>query len=130
MQTMLDPAKGFSIVDLLVTVAIIGISAMVAFPIYTGYIQTSRRAEGEHNLQTIRLAQTEFFSENNTYFSGANTAALIANSSGLWTPAKANETNREFTYSVTVPTGNPRTYTATATGKGNNVPVTVIITYP
>lgn len=123
-------SKGFTLVELMVTVGVIGVITAIAIPAYTGYVETSRKVEGQQNLDTLKAAQAEFFAENNTYFSGASTADLITNSNSYWTPAEANEIDREFTYAVAIVAGPPISFTATATGKGNKVPITVVLTYP
>jgi len=120
MNINLKSVKGFTLVELMVTVAVIGIIVAVALPAYIGYIETSRKTEGRNNLVSLQAAETEFFSENGSYFLGGNTATLITNSGGLWTPAEILDADQNFVYQV-VP-GSTATiatsFTATATGRG------------
>lgn len=105
-------AKGFTLIEVLITLAILGILAAIAIPAYNGYITTAKMSEAENNLAGIRLAQAEFFLENNRYFSGANAAAIKTDSGDLWTASKGAD-GYNFDYVVTLSSG----WTATATGK-------------
>lgn len=123
--------KGLTLIELMVTVAIVAILAAIAIPMYSGYIETARHTEGFNNLQSLRLAQEEYFLENQTYFAGADTAALITASGGLWAPAEVDAA-RNFVYSAAAgSTGSIATsYALTATGRGAGyqVPASVVLT--
>ena len=59
--------KGFTLVELLIIVAIIGILATIAIPMYNGTIKRSARTEAYSNLQTLRLLEEQFFAEHGCY---------------------------------------------------------------
>lgn len=118
---------GFTLIELMIAVAIIAVIATIAVPTYQNYISTSYNVEGMNNLNAIQTAEEEYASENNgVYFAGATTAAVQTASNNLWAPAPSTEAARLFSYKVTLvgTTG----YTATATGKGGKVPATVVLT--
>lgn len=104
--------KGFTLIELMVTLAILGILAAIAIPAYNGYITTARMSEAQNNLAALRLAEEEYFLENNEYFEGANTAAIETDSDNLWAATKGDG-GFNFDYVVTLSSG----WTATATGK-------------
>ena len=117
--------KGFTLIELMVTMAILGIIASIALPAYTGYIKAAKLQEGKRNLASLRLAQEEFFLENNTYFGGLNTADLESSSGNLWKASKGSNNAVNFNY---VATGNASTWFANAIGlvgtavDGENIP--------
>ena len=109
--------RGFTLIELMVTIAILAIITTIAIPAYTGYVKTAKMTEATNNLAALRLAQEENFLENNVYFTGANTAAVETASNGLWEAAKGSNGAVNFNYVVTNAAG----WTATATGTGNGV---------
>ena len=111
---MVNPSfkNGFTLIEVLITLAILSVLGAIAIPAYNGYITTAKMTEAENNLAAIRLAQEEFFLEINRYFSGANAAAIKADSDDLWTVTKGSD-GYNFDYVVTTSSG----WTATATGK-------------
>ncbi len=61
------PALGFTLVELMVTVAIIGIIASIAYPSYIEHVRASRRADAQGALYTLQQAMERFFTVNSTY---------------------------------------------------------------
>ena len=60
-------SKGFSLVELMIVVAIVAILAAVAVPAYFNHILRSRQADAYHNLLDIKAAQEMFLSMENSY---------------------------------------------------------------
>lgn len=60
-------SAGFSLVEIMVVLAIVGILASVAYPGYASYITRSRRIEGQLALMDILQQQERFYSLHNTY---------------------------------------------------------------
>ncbi len=118
--------RGLTLIELMVTLAILSVVAAIAIPAYTGYITTSKQAECQNEVNLIRLAEEEHFLENRQYFTGGNIGALDGNSD-FYTPSAAPAGGRNCTYAVT--SGDPTsTYTVTATGTNDLAGEGVIVT--
>ena len=63
----LHSEKGFSIIELMIVVAIIGILAAVAVPAYISHFRKARQAEGIHRLLDIKTAQEKYYALNDIY---------------------------------------------------------------
>ena len=110
-----NTSEGFTLLELMITVAIIAILAAVSIPAYRGYIDAAKMTEAHNNLAAIRLAQEEYFLEKNEYFTGADYNAINTASGGLWTRTGTNFSYLVSSASVT------STWSAQATGLTGNI---------
>jgi len=113
---------GFSLIELMVAVAIIGTLASMAIPSFQRMQLRSRAAEGRTNLASLRTSQEGYFAEFGTYIGAAPTPAAIPSGSrvpwpgGLgfdtigWLPDGAIQ----FQYAVTIPGGGGGVWSYTA----------------
>ena len=61
---------GFTLIELMIVVAVIGILAAIAIPNYSDYIKRSKAAEATSNLATLRVKMEQHFQDNRTYVDG------------------------------------------------------------
>ncbi len=66
MNSFKRPA-GFTLIELMITVAVIGILAAIAYPSYTEYVTRSRRADAKAGLLSVQLAQEKYRANNTSY---------------------------------------------------------------
>jgi len=68
---MLKRQRGFTLIELMVTVAVIAILAAIAFPSYQDSLRKSRRTDGKNALTQAVANMERYYTENNTYLGAA-----------------------------------------------------------
>lgn len=86
-------ARGFSLVELMIVVAIIGVISAIAYPSYQGYIEDSFFASMQGDVKVCALTLDRLYTNNFTY------AGLDSNCT-LWSPADGAQANSRYTLSV------------------------------
>lgn len=104
-------AAGFTLIELMITVAIVALLAAIAFPSYQSHVRKGYRAAAQSFLMDVAQKQTQFLIDNRAYAS--TTAAL-----SVTTPT---DVNNLYTISIAVTAGPPPTFTVTATPKAGTV---------
>ncbi|MFT5879345.1 MAG: type IV pilus assembly protein PilE [Moritella sp.] len=82
--------SGFTLIELMIVVAIVGILAGIGYPSYSSYIQNTHRNDAKAGLSKLLLLQEQFYLDNNQYatslVSGAtDTLTGWGNSSSYYT---------------------------------------------
>jgi type IV pilus assembly protein PilE len=98
LHTMPSIRRGFTLIELMITVAIVAILASIAVPAYKDYVVRGRIPEGTNALSALQVKMEQYFQDNHTY-----TGAPYCASSTL-------------TYFNITCTSTSSTFTGTATG--------------
>ena len=106
---MTHRAVGFTLIELMIVVAIVALLATVAYPAYTDSVRKARRSEARTALVTASQMMERYNTEKNTY-AGATFG------SGASDVYKAQSENGYYTLSPGTPTLNAYTLTATPAG--------------
>ncbi|WP_395318216.1 type IV pilin protein [Variovorax sp. UC74_104] len=80
--------KGFTLIELMITVAIVALLAAIAYPSYTEYVMRSRRVEGQNLLNDAAARQERWRAQNGSYTTVANNLKLpygAASQNGYYT---------------------------------------------
>lgn len=98
-------SRGFTLIELMVVIAVIAVLAGIAIASYNGYIREARLSTAKLNADSLRLFLEDFQLDNATYKVGGLstlTEQQILDNLG-WSPdGDADVTNDEYTYSLTV----------------------------
>lgn len=80
--------RGFTLIELMITVAIIGVLSAIAYPSYTSSILKGKRAQGRTALIALLQQQERYFTERNCYL-GFTTASTSVATASAPNPAAA-----------------------------------------
>ncbi len=82
-------ASGYTLVELMITAAVIAMLAAIAIPAYNGYIDTSKHAAAITNAELLASFVDNYYYENGTYLAGTydpgGDTATLPNAYG-WRP--------------------------------------------
>lgn len=105
-------ARGFTLIELMITVAIVAILTAIAYPSYVQYVIRSNRAAAESFMQEVAAAQERFLLDNRAYATSLTTLQY----------ASAVPASVASNYSFSVNTGNaPPSYSLIATPLGGQL---------
>ena len=101
--------KGFTLPEVVITIAIVGILSLAAVPIYRGYVRKAMATEGKALLAEIDAAQKIYHARNGVFYEPSSSDKKESYNTKFGVDAR---TNKYFTvYKIT--TGDDDTFTAT-----------------
>jgi len=96
---------GYTLVELMIVVAILTVLAGIAIPIYNNYIAEARLQAVRQNAEPLRLALEDYFLDNQTYVTGTwvpGGATTLETGAMGWRPDGDGD---RYSYTVTAPAG-------------------------
>jgi prepilin-type N-terminal cleavage/methylation domain-containing protein len=102
--------KGFTLVELVIVIVIVGILSVVAVPVYKGYTKKAMATEGKALLGAINTSQKVYFAEWDMFVTGASASAILDVDAS---------TNKYFT-----------SFTLSSSGTGSGAAFTASTAYP
>ena len=115
------PSHGFTLLELMIVVAVIGILAAIAVPSYEKYVMQSRRTDAKNAVLDLASREERLFSDNNAY---TNSAPALGYGTTSAFPLAINATGQSY-YNLSVPSVTtatatvPAGFTGLATPTGN-----------
>lgn len=111
--------SGFTLLELMITVVIVGILAAIAYPTFSEHLYHTRRSDGQAALMNLATYMEHYFTENNVY-TNSFTNLGISNTSA----------DGYYTLTITLPTQTSYLLTATPTGAqaGDTICTTLTLT--
>lgn len=103
--------RGFTLIELMITAAIVAILAAVAYPAYTSHVRKAHRAAAQSFLMDLAQKQTQYLLDNRAY--APTVAALNATA--------PTDVNNYYDISLVVQAGPPPSFILTAAPKTGSV---------
>ncbi|MGX2033042.1 type IV pilin protein [Methylocaldum gracile] len=107
--------RGFTLMELMIAVAVVGILAAVAFPSYQSQVIKTRRSDGKAALMSAAAKQEQYYLDNKTY---ANTMTALGYSAN---PASS----AEGYYQISITASSATAFTLQAAPQGSQTSDTV-----
>jgi type IV pilus assembly protein PilE len=108
---------GFTLIELMIVVTVIGILSAIAYPSYRNYVTKARRSDVQQLMLDIVNRQEQYMLDVRNYT--ADPTALNISKDG-WTCTSTACSNNFYSVAIAIAAGPPPTFTITATETNNN----------
>jgi prepilin-type N-terminal cleavage/methylation domain-containing protein len=114
MVSLKNKSKGFTIVELLIVIVVIGILATLVIVTFTGIQQKARDSKRKTDLGAIQASLESYYSSNNTYPTLTDFNDTTASTGWITTNMKGFDTNSLYDPKLPTASANPLVATTTA----------------
>ena len=115
--------KGFTLIELMVVVAIIGIVTAIALPMYSNYLTRGKLTEASTNLANYNIQMEQYYQDNRSYASGNACGVALPTGKYFTYTCALGSTTDSFTATAAsnsgVGLGNSGDYTYTVNSSNN-----------
>lgn len=112
-STCRTSCSGFTLIEVMIVVVIVGILAAIALPSYGDYVIRSKLLDAHTKLGDLRVQMEKYFMDNRTYLNASGACGITATAM-----ATANaDPARSFDFDCPAGSASATTYTLTATGR-------------
>jgi len=113
--------KGFTLIELMIVIAIIGILAAIAIPQFSAYRERGYQASMKADANSIRIAEEAYFVDKNTYTTSTGDLGNFGfkgfSSGNSATIAAVSDINKDFSVTVSSDKTNKTVVYDSTTGK-------------
>ena len=127
-QRILSKTEGFTIIELFIVVAIVGVLAAMAIPVYQHFVGRAKIAVAQSTLDTVRLTLVNTITDNNAYYPTTIDFATGLDEHGniIFQQPLREQIHKDLVPSSLIYTGNHDNFTLTAEANDQNHTVLIL----